>query len=332
MKDLTLANISLHRSETSPKLNRNNSSSFLTNNLNSSFLSQIQEENGDLKNSQSFNNSNDRQLKAEMQNTFSYKSDFAEQANKIFHSTNKLPYNLNNLNANNNSKALKKQQKDSNYQHISGNYISSNGSGGLVTTSIGPPQLAFNNIKDKNNLSILSSSTVDSKDMEVIFENTTTANNKNLISTMNPTRTNLNGKNPFVNSIAPPGQVISNQGYKINSRLTSSNNEIINLESNMAKRQTQGIAAIAAQRKAFQHHRELMQELEYETNTNKEDLTTSRLATHDQSNEDKYEEFLEKKNSVLTDNNIIGNKTKKQVKIKDIVQYKLPDENAVGIF
>ena len=100
----------------------------------------------------------------------------------------------------------------------------------------------------------------------------------------------------------------------------NNNNPIGPTDTNIAKRQTQSIAAIAAQRKAFQHHRELMQELGQ--NEKKQELTASRLAKHDL---EALNELLEKRNSVLTDNSL-SLRTKKQVKIRDIVQYKLPDE------
>ena len=105
-----------------------------------------------------------------------------------------------------------------------------------------------------------------------------------------------------------------------------------------SKRHTQNIAAIAAQRKAKQHHRELMQELETPQpnhgnhfNSDSMILTSSRLNEHHGDNED-HRMVLEKRNSVLTDgsSNVYGgggaNKIKKQVKIRDIVQYKLPDD------
>ncbi|CAF0714801.1 unnamed protein product [Brachionus calyciflorus] len=101
-----------------------------------------------------------------------------------------------------------------------------------------------------------------------------------------------------------------------------------NLKNN-AKRLTQGIAAKAAQRKAFQHHRELMQELGKSDNNdynNLTSLTPSRLAKHDQAYNMLYNDdiYYEKKNSFMTDG---SNRAKKQVKIKDIVEFKLPDDN-----
>ena len=107
---------------------------------------------------------------------------------------------------------------------------------------LGPPQLAFNYTKDKNNLSMLSSSTVDSKDMEIIIDNTST--NRNLISTTNPRNGKSNiltNSSSLINNIAPPGQVVGTQGFKLNSNSYNSINGIVGgNESNIAKRQTQG--------------------------------------------------------------------------------------------
>ena len=105
----------------------------------------------------------------------------------------------------------------------------------------------------------------------------------------------------------------------------------VGAETNIAKRQTQGIAAIAAQRKAYQHHRELMQELGQDSgsgNGNLLALTESRLGKHDLAGQ--YEDLFEKKSSAVTDNSGATSKAKKQVKIRDIVQYKLPEEEPVS--
>ena len=222
---------------------------------------------------------------------------------------------------NNNNKATIKKSKDQNYYFINGNYISSNGHGGLVSQSIGL-QNAFNNSKNNNNnISMLSSSTNDSN-MEVILENVPSTVNKQLINT--PPR--INGKYGIGNSgIVPPGQVVSNN-LSLGAKNKNNNNSSGQIDRNSnAKRLTQGIAAIAAQRKASQHHKELMQELGHKSNSQVELLTTSRLAKHDQAlaNQNLDDGVFEKKNSVLTDG---SNKAKKQVKIKDIVQFKLPDD------
>jgi len=148
--------------------------------------------------------------------------------------------------------------------------------------------------------------------MEIIVD---TTSNRNLISTQQPYRS---GKQI---AVVPPGQV--DRGVQ-QGKMSSGSYASIGggaSDTNIAKRQTQGIAAIAAQRKAFQHHRELMQELGQ--NERQQELTSSRLARHDL---EALNELLEKKNSVLTDNSL-SVRAKKQVKIRDIVQYKLPDED-----
>ena len=235
----------------------------------------------------------------------------------------------------------KKAGKDNNFYTMNtGNFISGNGSGGLVTTNVGP-QSGFNNSKDnKNNMSMLSSSTTDSNNIEVILEKVPSTNfNKQLIATTTPK--NINSKFDVYNSknfgiIAPPGQVLNtNNTYSNTSSKNNSNNNNNNSSNGNAKKLTQGIAAIAAQRKATQHHKELMQELGQNSNSTSnnvasEGLTASRLAKHDQSlgnpNQISLQDdhLFEKKNSVLTDG---SNKAKKQVKIKEIVQFKLPSEN-----
>jgi hypothetical protein len=108
-----------------------------------------------------------------------------------------------------------------------------------------------------------------------------------------------------------------------------------------AKRATMNIAAVAAQKKAKQHHRELMQELDYGGGGGDFNSESYMNATSSQEHENRgamlMASLLEKKNSVLTDgsnSNSNGynashhNKVKKQVKIKDIVQFKqLPDDD-----
>ena len=252
-----------------------------------------------------------------------------------------------------NKKQIQQQQQKNEQNYQNPNYISSNGNGGLVTTLIGPQ--AYFSTKDKNNVSMLSSSTTDSNTMEVIIENNSNANNKNLIST----RKNgvLNANQSLLN-IVPPGQVISNTTTVNNSLKTNSFEQMnaaarinadktgsnLDISDSNAKRLTQGIAAIAAQRKAYQHHRELMQELGHHEakvllrlkspppnlNRHNDDnangggaSTPTRIAKLSDQSENKYDDLFEKKNSVLTDG---SNKTKKQVKIKEIVQYKLPDD------
>jgi hypothetical protein len=228
------------------------------------------------------------------------------------------------------------QNKDSaNYQNF--NYISSNGAGGLVSNLIGPQ--SYFSTKDKNNISMLSSSTTDSNTMEVIIENNSNVNNRNLISTRKQNGV-LNGNNSLLN-IVPPGQVVpisnttttttikTNSFEQINAaaKLQADSQPSADLTDSNAKRLTQGIAAIAAQRKAYQHHRELMQELgHHEAKV----LLRLKSPTLKQQQQQQIEEnrliepINQTENSVLNDG--LNSKTKKQVKIKEIVQYKLPDD------
>ncbi len=309
MKDLTRADLKISNEENKRlQPDPNLSGSLITqNNLNSSFLSQIQEEYAEAKSGQASG-------KPEIENAGSSGATSVlpftsyESSTKVFQTlNNKLTAsNVNNSIINNGNQSQSKNVKKGPSSNYQSNYISNNGN-----IMIGPPQLAFNYAKDKNNLSMLSSSTVDSKDMEIIVD---TASNRNLISTQQPYRNNKHV------SMVPPGQVDRGiQQGKMNSGSYVSIGGGAS-DTNIAKRQTQGIAAIAAQRKAFQHHRELMQELGQ--NEKQQELTASRLARHDL---EALNELLEKKNSVLTDNSV-SVKAKKQVKIRDIVQYKLPDE------
>jgi hypothetical protein len=194
----------------------------------------------------------------------------------------------------NKSKAAGSQAANQkNFYFISGMNQTNNASG------VAPSPLALTGKHHKNNMSNLSSS---SNDTEIIVENgSPTGTHKQMIRTP-PRSTVAQSMN-----ISQPGQVT-----------VTSNPE--------AKRATMNIAAVAAQKKAKQHHRELMQELDAGTggvNLNSDSfvMTSSRDERM----------ALEKKNSVLTDGSNQstkenGSKVKKQVKIKDIVQYKLPDE------
>jgi len=101
------------------------------------------------------------------------------------------------------------------------------------------------------------------------------------------------------------------------------------------KRDTQGIAAVAAQRKASQHHKELMQELAGTNEALRSDpLTASRLAKHDQLTNahvpHKPEETMsDKRSSILTDG---SNRTaKKQVKIRDSVLFEEYESNGAAM-
>ena len=312
-------------SSTTPSNINNNYDDFNNNSLNDNFLSKYQ--------------SQPNPWTRKNMDKVDYEKKKLEQE-RIFQMSNKAPQNRGGgggvfNNKNNKSSSSKEAALSNMYTMNTGNFISGNGAGGLVTTNVGP-QTGFNQSKDnKNNMSMLSSSTTDSNNIEVILEKVPSTNNKQLISTTTPK--SINTKYDVYNSkIAPPGQVLNS--YNNSSTKANSNN---NSNAN-SKKFTQGIAAIAAQRKANQHHKELMQELGQVQNNNNNNnngttqnestLTMSRLAKHDQtlgggvtgSNSLQDEHFFEKKNSILTDG---SNKAKKQVKIKEIVQYKLPSEN-----
>ena len=310
-----LTQIQEESSTTPSNINNSNNYDDFTNSLNDNFLSKYQQPNPWTRKNMD---------KAE------YEKKKLEQE-RIFQMSNKAPQNRGGgvfNNKNNKSSSSKEAALNSMYTMNTGNFISGNGAGGLVTTNVGP-QTGFNQSKDnKNNMSMLSSSTTDSNNIEVILEKVPSTNNKQLISTTTPK--SINTKYDVYNSkIAPPGQVLNS--YNNSSTKANSNN---NSNAN-SKKFTQGIAAIAAQRKANQHHKELMQELGQAQNSNNNNngttqndstLTMSRLAKHDQSlgggfngsNSMQDEHFFEKKNSILTDG---SNKAKKQVKIKEMVQY-----------
>lgn len=151
--------------------------------------------------------------------------------------------------------------------------------------------------ENKNNLSTISStSTNDSQNnnMELIYENVP---QRHLIKTQGRVPNSKAG-----NILLPPGQVIP-----------ANNNTVANGD---AKRLTQSIAAIAAQRKATQHHKDLMQELGHGKNDSSSTSNSpNRL----------YNPNLKSSNENGLDAS--GAKAnKKKVKIKEIVQYKLPDD------
>lgn len=316
--------------------------------ITNAFLTQIKEE-----------NTTDTQTNAINQfgnSIVSFKSfitqqDYIESNNntRVFLKSNKNSSNSKQSNNNNNKKQqqlqLQQQQqqqqsitnlqnKDSaNYQNF--NYISSNGAGGLVSNLIGPQ--SYFSTKDKNNISMLSSSTTDSNTMEVIIENNSNVNNRNLISTRKQNGV-LNANNSLLN-IVPPGQVVpinnnttttikTNSFEQINAaaKLQADSQPSADLTDSNAKRLTQGIAAIAAQRKAYQHHRELMQELGHHEAKVLLRLKSPTLKQQQQQIEENrlIEPINQTENSVLNDG--LNSKTKKQVKIKEIVQYKLPDD------
>lgn len=313
MKDLsgvrsTSSNSSLNTNSPKPQAN--------------AFLTQIQEENGTENGTPIINDVSNRH---DHQNS----------------NNNNGLWKRNNNNNNNDSKhqqpnnKSKRNFKDHNYQQPN-NFHVANGAtygNGTTATNMLAPQNAF--FKDnKNNSSMLSSSTNDSN-MEIVIESNGT---KSLAPRHHGKNGVLTSNNALVNTnmIIPPGQVVpsyNNGGTGSNSNSGTNSNP---------KRLTQSIAAIAAQRKATQHHRDLMQEMgQYQANGpiylyGNDGLTASRLAKHDQSTIKADELGLfEKKNSILTDGSVsnnynyvsnASNKSKKQVKIKDIVQFKLPED------
>ncbi len=172
-----------------------------------------------------------------------------------------------------------------------------------------------------------------SNDTEIVVENQ--AQNSKMIRTPprgNATNTN-NSRNVVVQ--ASPGQIVPYHQPPPPPQQQ---------QQQEAKRLTQNIAAIAAQRKAKQHHRELMQELMVngeagsESNENSLNLQSESLVMTSKNDENKMLMLLEKKNSTMTDSSNQNyypmtnspTKVKKQVKIKDIVQFKLPDESFYG--
>ena len=270
---------------------------------------------------------------------------------------NSLNYANGNHNSNNKNGGGKRgyQNQQNNMNYATG---ASYGNGNGSMPNLLAPQNAFYR-DNKNNSSMLSSSTNDSN-MEIIIENNNNNNNRQMMGVRQHGKNGvLTSNNSLMNPsiIIPPGQVVPSYNFpSMNNGNNSNNNNGANPNMNTnAKRLTQNIAAIAAQRKATQHHRDLMQELGQNNPTHgpiysygNDGLTASRLARHDQNtnygpNNRIIDDFmpLEKKNSVLTDGSLSNNyytsnnnsnnsnngtKSKKQVKIKDIVHYKLPDE------
>lgn len=162
--------------------------------------------------------------------------------------------------------------------------------------------------ENKNNLSTISStSTIDSLTNNNTTNNTSTSNNGNmeLIYENVPQRHVIKTQNRSNNSrlggvVVPPGQVVTNGTEKKDD----------------PKRLTQSIAAIAAQRRATQHHKDLMLELGQDG-----DHSSSPPAS--QSPNRVYNPNTSK------DDTAAGSKgKKKKVKIKEVVQYKLPDDNS----
>lgn len=173
--------------------------------------------------------------------------------------------------------------------------------------------------ENKNNLSTISStSTTDSQmnnttnntasNMELIYENVP---QRHLIKTQNRIPNSRAGAGGTGVVVVPPGQIL----------VGGSNGQYSEDE---AKRLTQSIAAIAAQRKATQHHKDLMLELgQVNSYSNSQQLSP---ANSNSPNNRQYNPNLKTSNGDENANNHkLGQK--KKVKIKEIVQYKLPDDS-----
>jgi hypothetical protein len=223
---------------------------------------------------------------------------------KIFQKTNNLsePSKINNSNSSSNNKSKKSTANKQN--NLSGH-------------------LTFSNSRDnKNNLSMLSSSTNDSSSNGTeIISDSGISGNANLTNGaskgFNRRHGVLTSNNSLMNAniVLPPGQVISNDMNNLAYAAleNSYEDEYDQLSEKNAKRLTQGIAAIAAQRKASLHHRDLMQEL------GQNNVTLSNHAIT--SNDANYHNDSSKQNG---DN---ATKMKKKVIIRDLIQYKTPEDD-----
>lgn len=225
------------------------------------------------------------------------KRNLAQALDRADSDSNKLFYKTNKGPSNNyKSKVL---TNNNSHNSNNGNSSYSNSSPNVI------PHFAFNdaatNENNRHNLSLQSSSTNDSN-FDVIYENIAA---KLANDAMRASNTN----------VAAPG----NKNNKTNKPI---------------KRDTQGIAAVAAQRKASQHHKELMQELASTNEALRSDaLTASRLAKHDQLTNAHVphkpdETMSDKRSSILTDG---SNRTvKKQVKIKDSILFEEYENNGAA--
>jgi hypothetical protein len=201
-------------------------------------------------------------------------------------SDNKVFYKVNKGPTNDQlAKNTKKEIKRETYKNKSSNFSN--------TTPM--PHFAFNklNKESKNNVSMLSTGTNDSN-IEILIENYGYEKMKNMNST--------------------PGLEQFDDGSTVKqTRIKKS-----------MKKNTQGIAAVAAQKKASQHHRDLMQELikKDETKNNKSESPYGNYEANSKDNVNGLNflnmKVLEKPNGIKQ--NILvdgGNKTKKHVKIKE---------------
>ena len=199
------------------------------------------------------------------------------------YSDNKVFYKTNKALQNDGiSKNNKKETKRDSFK----NKINNNHNPTNIAYVSSMPHFAFNKTKNsKNNISMLSTGTNESN-VEILVENSDYEKNKKI----NDFEQLDNGNNP-------------------------------NNTSKKMKKHTQGIAAIAAQKKASQHHRDLMQELikSDESNTN-ESILKQTASNFSNFNSKKIDKFDEKKHNYLSNSN---HKTKKQVKIKENTETKI---------
>jgi hypothetical protein len=190
------------------------------------------------------------------------------------------------------NKNLQNNKKDSKRDGYK-NKLTSNQNATNTSNINSMPHFAFNKkVKDsKNNMSMLSTGTNDSN-IEILIEN---------------------------NGIEKTNIVHEFEQF-------DNNNNNQNRTNKKMKKHTQGIAAVAAQKKASQHHRDLMQEFIKSDEFNNESPTRNsnennlkQTILHD-GNSKKIEKYNEKKQSISSETT---QKIKKQVKIKENSENKI---------
>lgn len=215
------------------------------------------------------------------------------------------------------NKTMRREHKRDNIIKSYNSYNSGNNNNNnyFLNNNENIPHFAFNTMaKDnRNNISTASASTSDSN-IEIIVENPKDSVKNNFKSNFDELLS------------SPPGHV--------NSSFHVSN---VNSSTKTLKRHTQGIAAVAAQRKATLHHRELMVELTKTDESGNDSSQTGKKLVKANIEKDeackatktKTSEKLTEKTSILIENLSLGNdkkpafsnshnkKIKKQVKIND---------------
>jgi hypothetical protein len=242
----------------------------------------------------------------------------ADESNRIFYKTNNnsnaTAKQLNNNSNSNNNKSKKPTTANNKQQDYSIGHLTS-----------------FSTSRDnKNNLSMLSnSSTNDSSS-----NGTEVIDSSNSSNVANQSKGGYNGSRHGVltsnnslmnaNIVLPPGQIIGNNSTLTYAGLENSDHDDDRdrLSEKNAKRLTQGIAAVAAQRKASLHHKDLMQELGRQQNNV---ATLSNNHHTSKVNNDVISYFNDSNSKQNGDN---ATKMKKKVKIRDLVQYKTPEDNS----